>query len=51
VLYGLSLLRQTNRLSPSDPKAALARFRMNALSGVVLFLAIAAGAWRLGAQP
>jgi 4-hydroxybenzoate polyprenyltransferase len=51
VLYCLSLLRQTNRLSPSDPKAALARFRMNALSGVVLFLAIAAGAWRLGAQP
>jgi 4-hydroxybenzoate polyprenyltransferase len=48
-LYALSLLRQTSGLSPSDPTGALTRFRMNTLSGVLLFLAIAAGAWRLAA--
>jgi 4-hydroxybenzoate polyprenyltransferase len=46
-LYGLSLLRQTNGLDPNDSLGALARFRMNVLSGAILFLAIAAGAWRL----
>ena len=46
-IYGFTLLRQPLGLRVDDPAGALARFRGNTLSGFVLFLAIAAGFWRL----
>jgi 4-hydroxybenzoate polyprenyltransferase len=45
-VYALTLLRQPLRLKLDDPAGALALFRANTLSGLVLFLAIAAGFWR-----
>jgi 4-hydroxybenzoate polyprenyltransferase len=44
-LYALTLLRQPLRLKLDDPAGALAMFKANTLSGLVLFLAIA-GFWR-----
>ena len=46
-LYALTLLRQPVRLNLDDPAGALALFKANTLSGVLLFAAIAAGFWRL----
>ena len=46
LLFVLTLLRQPLRLKLADPAAALALFKGNTLSGALLFLAIAAGAWR-----
>jgi 4-hydroxybenzoate polyprenyltransferase len=45
-VYALTLLRQPLRLKLDDPAGALALFKTNTLSGLVLFLAIAAGFWR-----
>jgi 4-hydroxybenzoate polyprenyltransferase len=45
-VYALTLLRQPLRLKLDDPAGALALFKANALSGLVLFAAIAAGFWR-----
>jgi 4-hydroxybenzoate polyprenyltransferase len=45
-VYALTLLRQPLRLKLDDPAGALALFKANTLSGLVLFLAIAAGFWR-----
>ena len=45
-VYGYLLVRQPRRLKLDDPARALALFKSNALAGLVLFLALAAGAWR-----
>ncbi len=45
-IYALSLLRQPFRLKPDNPAGALKLFRTNALSGLLLFLAIVEGFWR-----
>jgi 4-hydroxybenzoate polyprenyltransferase len=45
-IYALTLLRQPLRLKLDDPAGALALFKANTLSGLVLFVAIAAGFWR-----
>ena len=45
-LFVLTLLRQPVRLKLRDPAGALALFKSNTLSGALLFLALAAGAWR-----
>ena len=44
--YVLSLLRQPQRLKLDNPAGALKLFRSNALSGLLLFLAIVEGFWR-----
>jgi 4-hydroxybenzoate polyprenyltransferase len=44
--FALSLLMQPGRLRLDDPARALGLFKANTLSGTLLFLAIAAGAWR-----
>jgi 4-hydroxybenzoate polyprenyltransferase len=44
--YALSLLRQPFRLKLDNPAGALKLFKSNALSGVLLFLAIVEGFWR-----
>ncbi|MEO7026828.1 MAG: UbiA family prenyltransferase [Caulobacteraceae bacterium] len=43
-VYAHRLLRQPGRLDRRDPSGALALFKSNAVAGLVLFLAIAAGA-------
>jgi 4-hydroxybenzoate polyprenyltransferase len=45
LVYAAMLLRQSRRLRLDDPAVALALFNSNALAALVLFLAIAAGAW------
>jgi len=45
-IYALSLLRQPSRLKLDNPAGALKLFRSNALSGLLLFLAIVEGFWR-----
>lgn len=45
-LFGMHLSRQAQRLDVADGAGALALFKSNALAGLLLFLAIAAGAWR-----
>ena len=45
-IYALSLLRQPFRLKLDNPAGALKLFRSNALSGILLFLAIVEGFWR-----
>ncbi|MFN3523854.1 MAG: 4-hydroxybenzoate octaprenyltransferase [Phenylobacterium sp.] len=45
-LFGLHLSRQAQRLDVRDGPAALALFKSNALAGLLLFAALAAGAWR-----
>jgi 4-hydroxybenzoate polyprenyltransferase len=45
-IYALSLLRQPQRLKLDNPAAALKLFKSNALSGLLLFLAIVEGFWR-----
>ena len=42
------LLRQPRGLKLDDPAGALRLFKSNAFAGLVLFLALAAGAWRAG---
>jgi len=44
-LYALSLLRQPQRLKLDNPAGALKLFKSNALSGLLLFLAIVEGFW------
>jgi 4-hydroxybenzoate polyprenyltransferase len=44
--YALSLLRQPQRLKLDNPAGALKLFKSNALSGLLLFLAIVEGFWR-----
>jgi 4-hydroxybenzoate polyprenyltransferase len=46
--YGLHLSRQAARLDMDDPAGALALFRSNALAGLVLFAALAAGQFGQG---
>ena len=50
-LFGVHLSRQAQRLDVRDPAGALALFRSNALAGLLLFLAIAAGVWGQGLMP
>jgi 4-hydroxybenzoate polyprenyltransferase len=45
-LFAASLLRQPLRLKLDDPRGALSLFQTNTWSGVILFAAIVAGAWR-----
>jgi len=45
-VFGVSLLRQPRRLWLDDPAGALVLFKSNALSGLILFAALALGAWR-----
>ena len=45
--YAFTLVRQPLRLKLDDPAGALALFQTNTRSGFILFLAIAAGFWRL----
>ncbi len=44
-LFGMRLSRQAAQLRISDPAGALALFKSNALAGLMLFLALAAGVW------
>ena len=46
--YGLHLSRQAARLDMGDPTGALALFRSNALAGLILFAALAAGQFGQG---
>ena len=46
--YGLHLSRQAARLDMGDPAGALALFRSNALAGLILFAALAAGQFGQG---
>ena len=46
--YGLHLSRQAARLDMGDPTGALALFRSNALAGLILFAALAAGRFGQG---
>ncbi len=46
IIYGASLMRQTQRLRIDHPASALALFRSNTWAGAVLFAAIVAGHWR-----
>jgi 4-hydroxybenzoate polyprenyltransferase len=44
-LFGMHLSRQAAQLRTGDPAGALALFKSNALAGLLLFLALAAGVW------
>jgi len=46
VVFGGQLAWQARRLRLGDPALALALFKSNTLAGVILFAALAAGAWR-----
>jgi 4-hydroxybenzoate polyprenyltransferase len=46
-IYGVHLMLQARRLQVDNPKRALVLFKANALAGLVLFAAFAAGAFRL----
>ena len=45
-VYAVTLLRQPLRLKLDDPAGALALFKANTLSALLLFVALAAGGWR-----
>ena len=45
-LYGMHLSRQAARIDINDGPLALALFKSNSLAGLLLFLALAAGAWK-----
>ncbi|MBS0490703.1 MAG: 4-hydroxybenzoate octaprenyltransferase [Proteobacteria bacterium] len=45
-LFGMHLSRQAARIDVNDGPLALALFRSNYLAGLLLFLALAAGAWK-----
>ena len=47
-LYGILLARQPAKLKLDDPAGALALFKSNTGAGLLLFLAMAAGVWRVG---
>jgi 4-hydroxybenzoate polyprenyltransferase len=47
LVYAAQLLSQARRVEVGDPTRALALFKSNALAGLILFAAIAAGAVRL----
>jgi 4-hydroxybenzoate polyprenyltransferase len=47
VALAAHLDRQARRLDPGDPAGALRLFQSNTLAGVILFLALAAGFWRV----
>lgn len=47
-LFGVLLARQPSRLRLDDPAGALALFNSNSFAGLLLFLALAAGAWHGG---
>jgi 4-hydroxybenzoate polyprenyltransferase len=44
---GVHLAWQARRLRLDDPALALRLFKSNTLAGVILFVALAAGAWKL----
>ena len=48
-LFGLHLSNQAAKVRVEDPEGALALFKSNPVAGLLLFLALAAGAW-LGPQ-
>jgi 4-hydroxybenzoate polyprenyltransferase len=50
-MLGVQLFWQARRLKLDDPARALLIFRSNTLAGVLLFAALAVGAWRLGGSP
>ena len=45
-LFGMHLSRQAARIDVNDGPLALALFKSNHLAGLLLFLALAAGAWK-----
>jgi len=45
-LFGMHLSRQAARIDVNDGPSALALFKSNNLAGLLLFLALAAGAWK-----
>lgn len=45
-LFGMHLSRQAARIDINDGPLALALFKSNHLAGLLLFLALAAGAWK-----
>jgi len=45
ILYGWQLASQARRLQPADGALALSLFRSNRDAGLILFAALAAGAW------
>jgi 4-hydroxybenzoate polyprenyltransferase len=45
-VFGGQLAWQARRLRLDDPALALALFKSNTLAGVILFAALALGAWR-----
>jgi 4-hydroxybenzoate polyprenyltransferase len=47
VAFGAQLAWQARRLRLGDPALALRLFKSNTTAGLILFLALAAGAWRL----
>lgn len=47
-LYGAWLARQPPKLKLDDPMGALALFKSNTIAGLILFIAMAVGAWRMG---
>ena len=47
-LYGVQLSRQAQRYDVADPAGALALFKSNALAGLLLFVALAAGSFQTG---
>jgi 4-hydroxybenzoate polyprenyltransferase len=48
VLYALHLFRQAVQVRMDSPALALRLFRSNRVAGLILFLGLAAGMWRLG---
>lgn len=47
-LFALHLSRQASKLNVADPAGALALFKSNSWAGVLLVVALAAGAWKPG---
>ena len=47
-IYGGHLARQPTQLKLDDPAGALALFRSNTVSGLILFFALVAGEWKFG---
>ena len=47
-VFGAHLARQPTRLRLDDPAGALAIFNSNTVAGLLLVLALVAGAWRAG---
>jgi 4-hydroxybenzoate polyprenyltransferase len=45
--FGLQLAGQARRMKLDDPALALVLFKSNGAAGATLFVALAAGAWRI----